>query len=97
MADKFDKIIGYDNFKKDLRCLADMLSNTARYKKFCTDLPKSLLIYGNPGVGKTLAATILLDESKRNSCIIRKDRSDNELLNYISDTFKDAAKNALGP
>ena len=60
MADRFDKIIGYDNFKKDLRCLADMLSNTARYKKLCADLPKSLLIYGNPGVGKTLAATILL-------------------------------------
>lgn len=93
MTDKFDKIIGYDSFKKDLRCLADMLSNTARYKKFCTDLPKSLLIYGNPGVGKTLAATILLEESKRNSYIIRKDRSDNELLNYISDTFKDAANN----
>ncbi len=93
MADRFDEIIGYENFKKDLRCLADMLNDTSAYKQFCTDLPKSLLIYGEPGVGKTLAATALLEESKRSNYIIRKDRSDSEFLEYISSIFEEAFKN----
>ncbi len=91
--DKFDRIIGYESFKKDLRCIADMLKHTSKYKKYCVDLPKAILIYGKPGLGKTLAAESLLYESKRNSYIIRKDKPDEKFIEYITATFEEAIKN----
>lgn len=50
--DNFDKIIGYREEKKELRQIADTLKNREYYEKLGINMPRGLLLYGPPGVGK---------------------------------------------
>lgn len=56
----FEKIIGYSSIKKELMQIADTLQNSEAYLKLGVTAPKGLLLYGEPGVGKTLMANSLL-------------------------------------
>ena len=49
----FEDIIGYDNTKKTLKRLVDVLNNKEKYKNIGSTIPNGLLIYGPPGLGKT--------------------------------------------
>lgn len=91
---KFDDIIGYENEKKELKMLCDVLKNTAKYKRMNIQVPNALLIYGEPGLGKTLMAKALIDQSGRNAFYCRKDRADGEFVNAIKETFEKAEKEA---
>lgn len=51
---KFDKIIGYSAVKKELKQIADTLKNREVYAKLGVSSPRGLLLYGEPGVGKSL-------------------------------------------
>ena len=44
----FDKIIGYDMVKGELRQLADCLNNTEKYRKMGVSIPRGLLLEGEP-------------------------------------------------
>ena len=44
----FDKIIGYDMVKGELRQLADCLNNTEKYRKMGVSIPCGLLLEGEP-------------------------------------------------
>ncbi len=90
----FEKIIGYENEKKELMRLADVLSNPNRYKEAGITQPRGLLIDGAPGLGKTLMANCLIEASGRTACIIRKDKPNGDFVNYIKETFEHALENA---
>lgn len=55
---KFDMIIGYTGIKKELQQVADTLKNCEAYEKLNVSPPRELLLYGEPGVGKSLMAKI---------------------------------------
>lgn len=92
----FDKIIGYEKEKEELCQLCDMAKNPEKYAALGVNLPRGILLYGVPGVGKTLMATALLDEMDkgRKRYILRKDKAAEEFVKSISETFKEAKENA---
>lgn len=54
-ADKmseFDKIIGYEAIKNELRQVCDMMKNKEVYTKLGATQPRGILLHGNPGMGK---------------------------------------------
>ena len=61
----FDKVIGYAAVKKELMQIADTLKNPEIYAALGASSPRGLLLYGEPGVGKTLMATALIKASGR--------------------------------
>ncbi|HMI09171.1 MAG TPA: AAA family ATPase [Candidatus Saccharimonadales bacterium] len=58
----FDDIGGQDEAKNEIKSLAFALSNPDLYKKWGTTPPKGVLLYGEPGTGKTLLAKALASE-----------------------------------
>ena len=60
-----DKIIGYAGIKGEIIQISDILKNDADYKKLGVSAPRGLLLYGEPGVGKSLMATAVVEESGR--------------------------------
>lgn len=69
---KFDMIIGYGAVKKELMQIADTLKNREYYEKLGVSAPRGLLLYGEPGVGKSLMATAIKEASGRKAFICRK-------------------------
>ena len=59
----FDKVIGYKATKRELLQLCDMLRNREIYEEMGARLPHGLLLYGDPGLGKTLLARCFVEES----------------------------------
>lgn len=59
----FDKVIGYKAIKRELLQLCDMLRNREIYEEMGARLPHGLLLYGDPGLGKTLLARCFVEES----------------------------------
>ena len=90
---EFDKIIGYESVKEELRQLCDMIHNADVYEKLGAKLPKGLLIYGVPGVGKSLMAKSFIKESDRKSYIIRRNKHGGDFINEIKNVFTEAAQN----
>ena len=68
----FDKIIGYELIKEELRQLADCLKNTNKYRTRGVSIPRGLLLEGDPGVGKTSMTMCLVAESGRKAFICRE-------------------------
>lgn len=91
---KFDSIIGYAIVKKELRCLVDTLKNRDAYSKLGVKAPRGLLLHGVPGVGKSLMASAVIEESGLPCFTCRKDRPNGEFVNEIKATFDKAAANA---
>lgn len=88
--DHFEKVIGYQSIKKELETLVDMMTNGDKYKKLGVNLPSGILLYGDPGVGKTLMATCLIQASGRQTFTLRKDKPDGDFVKEIKDTFEKA-------
>lgn len=87
---EFEKVIGYQSIKKELETLVDMMTNSEKYKKLGVKLPRGILLYGDPGVGKTLMATCLIEASKRKVFTLRKDKPDGDFVKEINETFAKA-------
>lgn len=51
---ELDKIIGYEDIKKDLFHIIDVLNNPAKYSALGVSVPQGILLSGNPGIGKSL-------------------------------------------
>ncbi len=88
----FDKVIGYRAEKSKLNLVLDMLKNRELYKKMGAKLPKGILIYGEPGMGKTMLATAFMEESGVKSFSIRKNKGKEETIKEIRKVFFDASK-----
>jgi cell division protease FtsH len=68
-VDNFKDIIGYVDIKIELERVLDTITNTKKYKALGVKVPTGILLYGNPGVGKTLSPPLLLRQvADRISC-----------------------------
>ena len=90
----FDKIIGYELIKEELRQLADCLKSTNKYRTRGVSIPRGLLLEGDPGVGKTSMTMCLVAESGRKAFICRKDTHDGDFVEHIREVFEEAEENA---
>lgn len=90
----FDKVIGYDAVKSEIARICDVIKNSDKYQKLGVKIPKGLLLYGDPGVGKTLIANSFIEECGRKCYVCRKNMPDDEFINFIKKTFDDAKNNA---
>ncbi len=88
--DNFEAIIGYDSIKTELKRIADVLNNAEKYAKLGVTQPNGLLLYGEPGVGKTTMAKCLLSSLDRKVFVCRKTKSDGDFVDEISKTFERA-------
>ena len=90
--DKFDeKVIGYDSIKETLRQIADVRKRPEAYKEKGVSMPRGLLMESAPGLGKSLMASILMEESGRKSFVFRRINEGNTFLGEMKDIF-DVAK-----
>ena len=87
-----DSIIGYTAIKHELKQISDTLKNSEFYDKRGVTAPRGLLLYGNPGVGKTLMATAIIEESGRVAFTCRKDKPNGDFIKHIKSTFDKAAE-----
>ena len=90
----FDKIIGYVPLKQELMQISDTLKNREFYDKLGVCAPRGLLLYGEPGVGKSLMAGAVIEESGRPVFRCRKDEPNGDFVKKIKATFEKAAENA---
>ena len=89
----FEKIIGDDSIKTELLQVCDMIKNREIYDKLGAKLPCGVLLYGNPGLGKSLMAKCFIKECNLKSFTLRKSKSEN-FVEYITETFNKAKENA---
>lgn len=58
----FDRIAGYEKEKTELLQLRKFLHNVDRYQEMGVRIPRGIILYGEPGVGKTVMARAIADE-----------------------------------
>lgn len=90
----FDKIIGYQTIKEELLQICDMIHNREIYENLGAKLPQGILLYGDPGLGKSLMAKSFITESGLPAYIVRRDKGSDDFIGKITDTFEKAKKNA---
>lgn len=91
---KFDTIIGYTATKNELQQIADILKNRDAYDTLGVSSPSGLLIYGEPGVGKSLMANAIIEASERPTFVCHKDKPNDDFIKEIKATFHKAIANA---
>ena len=90
----FDRIIGYETIKAELMQICDMIHNTEIYEKLGAKMPQGMLLYGDPGLGKTLMAKAFIEESGLKTYVIRRNKGNDDFIGDITDTFTCAKANA---
>ena len=90
----FDRVIGYDYIKTELMQISDMIHHPEVYAALAAKLPQGLLLSGEPGLGKTLMATALMEDSGLPSFIVRRSQSEDGFLKQLAHTFDEAAEAA---
>ena len=83
----FDKIIGYESVKRELRQVADMIGNFSKYEKLGAKMPGGIILHGIPGVGKTMLAKALLEDTGVPYEILRHDMAREDFCERIKSTF----------
>ena len=92
IMNEFDKIFGYEREKQEMLRLCDVLNNRKKYEALGIDLPKAILLYGEPGLGKTLMAKAFIFATGRKVFHCKKNKSNGEFVNEIKETFENAIK-----
>lgn len=90
----FDKVIGYKSIKRELLQICDMIRNRTVYEKMGARLPHGLLLYGDPGLGKSLLANCFMEECGLNTVTVRRDKGGDAFINSIAQAFAKAKKEA---
>ena len=90
----FDKVIGYKSIRRELLQVCDIIRNRAIYEEMGARLPHGLLLYGDPGLGKTLLAKCFTEESGLNTITVRRDQGGDAFVNSITQAFAKAKAEA---
>ncbi|MCD8308038.1 MAG: AAA family ATPase [Clostridia bacterium] len=90
----FDDIYGYDNIKTALLRIVDMANSPEKYTRLGVRMPHGVMLYGDPGVGKTMMAKAMMHDMNRPVYVLRKVQADNAFLKLIGAVFEAAADNA---
>ncbi len=90
----FDKVIGYESIKHELLQICDMIHNRDIYESLGAKLPQGILLYGDPGLGKTLMAKSFIEESGLNAYTVRRNKGNDDFIGGITETFHLAKENA---
>ena len=77
----FDKVIGYRSIKRELLQICDMIRNRTIYEEMGARLPRGLLLYGDPGLGKSLLANCFMEECGLNTVAVRRDKGGDAFIN----------------
>ena len=86
----FDRVMGYEDIKRELICISDVLRNSKRYEKLGINMPSGVLLYGEYGLGKTLMAKSLIVESGCPAFTIKKEEPGSDMANEIWAAFSEA-------
>lgn len=92
MANAYDRIIGYDTIKTELMQISDMVKNPEVYRKIGAKLPKGILLYGSPGLGKSLMAKCFLEDCGLKTYTLRRNKSSENFVDEITKAFHDAGR-----
>lgn len=90
----FENVIGYETIKEELLQVCDMIRNKEVYEKMGAKMPGGILLYGDPGLGKTLMAKCFIRESGLNAYTVRRSKGTDEFVKEIGQVFTTAKKNA---
>ena len=90
----FEKVIGYETIKNELLQICDMIHNREVYENLGARLPQGILLYGDPGLGKTLMVKCFIEESRLKAYTVRRNKGNDDFIGLITDTFKKAKDNA---
>lgn len=91
---EFDKVIGYESIKKELLQICDMIHNKKIYEEMGAKLPKGVLLFGAPGLGKTLMAKCFVTESGLSAYTVRRNSGTDNFVGEITKIFEKAKENA---
>lgn len=89
-----ENVVGYDSLKRELMEIIDIMQNKEVYEALHATCPSGLLLYGVPGVGKTLIANSFIEASGRPAVICRKNASEQSFIDSINQAFEDALAKA---
>ena len=89
----FERVIGYETIKNELLQICDMIHNREIYGELGAKLPQGILLYGDPGLGKTLLAKSFIEESGLKAYIVRRNKGNDDFIGDITDTFRKAKEN----
>ena len=90
----FDNVIGYDKIKEELMQVSDMIRNRELYEALGAKMPQGILLYGEPGLGKTLLANAFIMESGLLRYTVSLWDANGNLVEAINKAFRLAADNA---
>ncbi len=93
MKDYFEEIVGYEDIKRELRVISDMLNNADVYKKLGAGINEGVILSGKPGTGKTTMANCLIRSTNRSVYVCRKKSTDGEFVKTINGVFQSAKEN----
>ncbi|MBQ6655139.1 MAG: AAA family ATPase [Erysipelotrichaceae bacterium] len=90
----FENIIGYEDIKEELSVIIDMFRDPDKYQKIGAKPINGVLLYGAPGTGKTTMIRDMVDACDVPVYVLRKDKGNDDFIEEIVETFKEARKNA---
>jgi cell division protease FtsH len=93
MKNLFNEIIGYEDIKRELSVISDMLNNPDIYQNLGASINEGVILSGKPGTGKTTMANLLIHSTNRKAYTIRKKDADGQFVKLISNIFDEAKNN----
>ncbi len=91
----FDRIIGYEDIKTELKRFADYFKNPGKYEKLGVSFPSGILLHGDPGLGKSLMAKCFIEESGVKCFTLRKEKPDGDFVNQIKAVYESVKNEAV--